>query len=202
MGTPQAAPETTIYEVELVDIEAGPPTPPDVAAPPPDARKTSTGVAYTKVRPGTGKEKPRFHDYVQFNFSAWTATGRLVDSTVVTKQPKATFLFREPPAAQIVPDAFQHHRRERPREDRAQERDIVTRDLILERAGSRRHDDALAGLQRRPEVRERLARPGARLDQRDAFVLERAVDEPRHLELRRAVLVAGQALGERASIAK
>ncbi|HUQ06665.1 MAG TPA: FKBP-type peptidyl-prolyl cis-trans isomerase [Kofleriaceae bacterium] len=102
MGAPQSTPEVTIYEVELVDIEPGPTTPPDVAAPPADAKKTTQGVAYTRVKPGTGKDKPRFHDFVQMNYSAWTATGRLVDSTVVTKQPKQTFMFRETPAFEEV----------------------------------------------------------------------------------------------------
>jgi FKBP-type peptidyl-prolyl cis-trans isomerase len=102
MGAPQSTPETTVYEVELVEIEPGPPTPPDVAAPPAGAKKTSQGVAYVRVRAGTGKDRPRFHDFVQLSYSAWTATGRLVDSTVVTKQPKQTFVFRETPAFEEV----------------------------------------------------------------------------------------------------
>lgn len=102
MGTPQATPETTIYEVELVDIEPGPPTPPDVAGPPPGAPKTASGAFYENVKRGTGKDKPRFFDLVQIHYSAWMANGRLVDSTVVTKQPKQTFVFREVPAIEEV----------------------------------------------------------------------------------------------------
>lgn len=102
MGTPEAAPETTIYEVELVDIEAGPPTPPNVGAPPANAPRTASGAPYEQVSRGTGKEKPRFHDLVTIRYSAWTASGRLVDSTVVTKQPEQTFVFRKPPAIEEV----------------------------------------------------------------------------------------------------
>jgi peptidylprolyl isomerase len=102
LGPPSTVPEVTVYEVELVDIEAGPATPPDVAAPPPDAKKTSQGVAYEIVKPGTGTEKPTFQDLVQYNYSAWMANGRLVDSSVVIKQPKQTFVFREPPAMEEV----------------------------------------------------------------------------------------------------
>ncbi|MBZ0236833.1 MAG: FKBP-type peptidyl-prolyl cis-trans isomerase, partial [Deltaproteobacteria bacterium] len=102
MGTPQSTPETTVYEVELVDIEAGPPTPPNVAAPPPDAPRTASGAPYERVKRGTGKDRPRFHDLVQIDYSAWMATGRLVDSTEVTRQPEQTFVFRKPPAIEEV----------------------------------------------------------------------------------------------------
>lgn len=102
MGTPQSTPETTVYEVELVEIEAGPPTPPDVAAPPANALQTASGAFYAKVTPGNGKEKPRFWDLVQYHYSTWTATGRLVDSSVVIKQPKQAFVFREIPAIEEV----------------------------------------------------------------------------------------------------
>lgn len=102
MGTPETAPETTVYEVELVDIEAGPPTPPNVGAPPANAPRTASGAPYEHVTRGPGKEKPRFHDLVTIKYSAWMASGRLVDSTVVTKQPEQTFVFRKPPAIEEV----------------------------------------------------------------------------------------------------
>ncbi len=102
MGPPVATPETTVYEVELVGIEAGPPTPPDVAAPPGNAARTASGAAYTIVKRGTGKVKPRFHDLVIEHYSAFTTTGRLFDSSEVTKQPKKTFVFREVPAIEQV----------------------------------------------------------------------------------------------------
>lgn len=97
-GKPTAAPETTVYEVELISFERGPATPPDVATPPPNARKTPSGTPYIVVGAGTGKVKPRGFDVVTIEYSAWSSTGRLFDSTEVTKQPKQTFAFREPPA--------------------------------------------------------------------------------------------------------
>jgi FKBP-type peptidyl-prolyl cis-trans isomerase len=54
------------------------------------------------VAAGTGKVKPRGFDVVTLEYSAWSATGRLFDSTEVTKQPKRTLPFREPPALEEI----------------------------------------------------------------------------------------------------
>jgi FKBP-type peptidyl-prolyl cis-trans isomerase len=104
MGTPTDTPETTVYEVELVDFERGPPTPPDVAGPPAGGgvKTTPSGHKYIVVAPGTGKVKPRQFDVVTLSFSAWSATGRLFDSTEVTKQPRRTFPFHEPIAVDEI----------------------------------------------------------------------------------------------------
>ena len=65
----------------------------------------------------------------------------------------------------------------------------MPRDLILQRARSRRHDDALARLQRRHEIRERLAGAGAGLDDQRPLVGERARDRRRHRALLGAIFV-------------
>lgn len=95
LGKPADTPETTVYEVELVDFERGPVTPPDVAMAPANARKTPSGIPYVVIKPGTGKTRPRSYDVVTLAYSAWSSTGRLFDSSEVMKQPRRTFPFRE-----------------------------------------------------------------------------------------------------------
>jgi len=102
MGKPHDTPETTVYEVELVDFERGPATPADVAMAPANAKKTASGIPYIVVAPGTGKTRPRSYDVVTLSYSAWSSTGRLFDSTEIVKQPKKTFPFREPIAVEEV----------------------------------------------------------------------------------------------------
>lgn len=97
MGAPQSAPETTVYEVELVSLERSPATPPDVAAPPASAVRSKTGLASLVVKPGTGTTPARYFDGVVFHYSAWDSTGRMFDSSEVRKRPKSTFGFHEWP---------------------------------------------------------------------------------------------------------
>lgn len=97
MGPPQATPETTVYEVELVSFESAPPTPPDAAAPPPSAERSRSGLASLVVKPGTGTAKPRNFDDVSFHYTAWDAGGRMFDSSELRKRPKETIGFREWP---------------------------------------------------------------------------------------------------------
>lgn len=96
LGPPAATPEVTVYEVELVDFEPGPPTPPDVDAPPARAARTPSGARHVGVKPGAGTARPRAWDLVTIHYSAWSASGRLFDSTEVQRQPRQSFVFREP----------------------------------------------------------------------------------------------------------
>ena len=66
------------------------PAPPDVAAPPADAMKTTSGLATKVVKPGTGKDHPTKDDLVTVNYSGWTTDGKMFDSSVVRGEP-ATF---------------------------------------------------------------------------------------------------------------
>ncbi len=68
-----------------------PPAPADVAAPPDDATKTSSGL-YTKViEPGTGTEHPGPTDTVVVLYTGWTAEGRAFDSSVLRNNRPSTF---------------------------------------------------------------------------------------------------------------
>jgi hypothetical protein len=91
--------------------------------------------------------------------------------------------------AEVVADALEHDDGERPVDDGAEKRDVVARDLILQRARARRDHHALAALQRRDQIRERLARAGAGLDDQRALVGERTLDRGGHQALLGAILV-------------
>jgi FKBP-type peptidyl-prolyl cis-trans isomerase len=63
------------------------PVPSDVAAPPADAVKTKSGLATKVLTPGTGKIHPDKDEVVTIDFSAWTADGKMFDSSVARGQP-------------------------------------------------------------------------------------------------------------------
>lgn len=58
------------------------PAPPDVAAPPKDAKKTKSGLAYKVLTPGTGKEHPTETSEVRVHYTGWTTDGKMFDSSV------------------------------------------------------------------------------------------------------------------------
>ncbi len=66
------------------------PAPPDVKAPPTDAKKTSSGLAYKVLTPGTGTKHPTASSQVTVNYTGWTTDGKMFDSSVARGQP-ATF---------------------------------------------------------------------------------------------------------------
>jgi FKBP-type peptidyl-prolyl cis-trans isomerase len=66
------------------------PAPPDVKAPPNDAKKTSSGLAYKLLTPGKGKQHPTAMSEVTVNYTGWTTDGQMFDSSVTRGEP-ATF---------------------------------------------------------------------------------------------------------------
>jgi FKBP-type peptidyl-prolyl cis-trans isomerase len=78
------------FDVELLEITA-PPKPPevpkDVAAPPADAKKTASGLAYRTLTKGTGKEHPGPTSRVKVHYSGWTKDGKMFDSSVTRGEP-------------------------------------------------------------------------------------------------------------------
>jgi len=73
------------------------PPPEDVAAPPADAKKMPSGVAYKVLTPGTGKKRPKITDRVKVHFSGWTTSGKLIDSSIPRGQPSTLSLEQAPP---------------------------------------------------------------------------------------------------------
>jgi peptidylprolyl isomerase len=78
------------FDVELLDILEAPTLPPDVAAPPADAQRSSSGLASKVLEPGTGGRRPGPTSTVSVHYSGWTTGGEMFDSSVVRREP-ATF---------------------------------------------------------------------------------------------------------------
>jgi peptidylprolyl isomerase len=70
--------------------QSEPTTPPDVKAPPADAKKTASGLAYKVIKAGTGKKHPAATNSVTVHYSGWTTDGKMFDSSVPDNMP-ATF---------------------------------------------------------------------------------------------------------------
>jgi FKBP-type peptidyl-prolyl cis-trans isomerase len=66
------------------------PAPPDVKAAPKDAKKTTSGLAYKVLKPGTGKTHPTGTSEVTVHYTGWTTDGQMFDSSVTRGEP-ATF---------------------------------------------------------------------------------------------------------------
>jgi FKBP-type peptidyl-prolyl cis-trans isomerase len=57
------------------------PAPPDLAAPPADAAKSSSGLTSRVVTAGAGMEKPMETDVVTVHYTGWSADGKMFDSS-------------------------------------------------------------------------------------------------------------------------
>ncbi len=77
------------FDIELLSIIAPPDVPKDVAAPPADAKKTASGLAYKVLQEGTG-EKPGPTSRVKVHYTGWTKDGEMFDSSILRERP-ATF---------------------------------------------------------------------------------------------------------------
>ena len=79
--------ESLVIDTELLEIIERPVTPPDVAAPPADATKTESGLAYKVLRTGIGAVHPKRSSTVVVHYSGWTVDGNQFDSSVLRGQP-------------------------------------------------------------------------------------------------------------------
>ena len=77
-----------VFDVELIDMPNRPPA--DVKAPPADAKKTASGLAYKVIKQGVGARHPKSTNEVTVHYTGWTTDGKMFDSSVVRGQP-ATF---------------------------------------------------------------------------------------------------------------
>ena len=79
---------TVLFEIELLDTRGNPLVPPpDVKAPPADAKRTPDGLAYKVLRPGKGVRNPSRFGRVTVHYTGWTTDGRMFDSSVAKGQP-------------------------------------------------------------------------------------------------------------------
>jgi FKBP-type peptidyl-prolyl cis-trans isomerase len=74
-----------VFDIELLDIPTRAPA--DVKAPPADAKKTPSGIAYKVLKEGVGGRHPRANSEVTVNYTGWTTDGKMFDSSVVRGQP-------------------------------------------------------------------------------------------------------------------
>jgi FKBP-type peptidyl-prolyl cis-trans isomerase len=93
-GRPQGM---LVFDVELLEIISAPKPPEDVAAPPKNAKKTKSGIAYRVLKKGTGKEHPKKENMVEVHYTGWTTDGKMFDSSVARGMP-AKF-----PLAGVIP---------------------------------------------------------------------------------------------------
>jgi len=78
------------YQAGVGSESQGIPAPPDVAAVPADAQRSSSGLAWKVLSPGTGTRHPRPNSEVTVHYTGWTTDGRNFDSSLKNGQP-ATF---------------------------------------------------------------------------------------------------------------
>ncbi len=89
-GKPGRPAGMLVFDVELLEIKNPPKAPEDVAAPPKDATKTASGLAYKVLEKGTGTAHPTTTNRVSVHYSGWTTDGKMFDSSVMRGTP-ATF---------------------------------------------------------------------------------------------------------------
>jgi FKBP-type peptidyl-prolyl cis-trans isomerase len=74
-----------VFDIQLLDIPTRAPA--DVKAPPADAKKTTSGLAYKVLTQGVGGRHPRPTGEVTVHYTGWTTDGKMFDSSVVRGQP-------------------------------------------------------------------------------------------------------------------
>ena len=85
---------TLLIQVTLAEVIAAPATPANLAAPPPDAIVTASGLAFKVLEPGSGTVHPDPHDRVTVNSTLWTADGTMFDSSIIRGRPDTVTLDR------------------------------------------------------------------------------------------------------------
>jgi peptidylprolyl isomerase len=87
-GQPGRPAGMLVFDVELLEILPDPYAPPaDVAGPPSDARRTSSGLSYKVLRPGKSNGHPRSDSRVTVHYTGWTTDGKMFDSSFKRGQP-------------------------------------------------------------------------------------------------------------------
>ena len=79
-AAPQQPPTQTVKAI---------PPPADVAAPPADAEKSKSGLAWKVLAPGTGTDHPATEDEVTVHYTGWTTDGKMFDSSVARGRPSS-----------------------------------------------------------------------------------------------------------------
>ncbi len=89
-GEKAGAAEDKAAPVKVAPEAAAPeaiPAPADVAAPPENAERSASGLAWIVLKPGTGDKHPNAWDLVTVNYTGWTTDGRMFDSSAKRGKP-------------------------------------------------------------------------------------------------------------------
>jgi peptidylprolyl isomerase len=76
---------TLVFDVTLIDIPTRAPA--DVKAPPADAKRTASGLAYKVLTAGTGTRHPKKVDEVTVHYTGWSTDGKMFDSSLARGRP-------------------------------------------------------------------------------------------------------------------
>lgn len=82
-----AAPVASVQLPALVTPLKPPPTPKDLKKPPPEARKTYSGISYLGLVSGASEAMPTPDDTIVAHYAGWTTDGKLYDSTYARGEP-------------------------------------------------------------------------------------------------------------------
>jgi FKBP-type peptidyl-prolyl cis-trans isomerase len=81
-GRPDRPQGMLVFDVELIDVLHAPDVPADVAAPPADAQRTSSGLASKVLSPGRGTRHVSPSGIVLVHYTGWTTDGKTFDSSI------------------------------------------------------------------------------------------------------------------------
>lgn len=84
-GQPGRPAGMLVFDVELIEMPNRAPA--DVKAPPSDAKRTASGLAYKVLKPGINARRPRATSSVTVHYTGWTTDGKMFDSSVVRGEP-------------------------------------------------------------------------------------------------------------------
>jgi peptidylprolyl isomerase len=87
-GVPGRAKGQMVFDIELLDFHSNPTVPPaDLKAPPADAQRTPSGLAYKVLKAGTGTRHPGGKDKVLVHYTGWTTNGKPFDTSLTRGEP-------------------------------------------------------------------------------------------------------------------
>jgi peptidylprolyl isomerase len=81
-GHPDRPQGMLVFDVELLDVLHTPEVPADVAAPPADAQRSSSGLASKVLTPGRGTRHVSDSGIVLVHYTGWTTDGKMFDSSI------------------------------------------------------------------------------------------------------------------------
>jgi FKBP-type peptidyl-prolyl cis-trans isomerase len=88
----RANPTISVFEVALLEIIRGKaplPAPPELAAAPADATRTSSGLAYKFLSRGSGGDRPNVWDRVKLHYTGWSSDGTMLETSSHAGRPSA-----------------------------------------------------------------------------------------------------------------